>query len=196
MRTRRQPPTGGRGVGVEWGYKGYSMPSEVLIMARTESAMLALGTSAPAFAAQRCPHQRRPHQRLAHRPQGPARHVHLLPLSLRQARRAAARRARLDFRKSGVGFVAISSNDAENYPDDAPSSLAEQALKLGFLFPYLYDETQEVARAYDAACTPTSSSRLHRQARPTAASSTPAVPATTSPSRVAISAPPSGRYCR
>jgi peroxiredoxin len=60
----------------------------------------------------------------------------------------------IDFRHSGVGFVAISSNDAENYPDDAPASLAEQALKLGFIFPYLYDETQEVARAYDAACTP------------------------------------------
>ena len=60
----------------------------------------------------------------------------------------------LDFRNSGVGIAAISSNDAENYPDDAPASLAEQALKLGFVFPYLYDETQEVARAYDATCTP------------------------------------------
>lgn len=60
----------------------------------------------------------------------------------------------LDFRSSGVGFAAISSNDAENYPDDAPGSLAEQALKLGFVFPYLYDPTQQVAHAFDAACTP------------------------------------------
>jgi peroxiredoxin len=60
----------------------------------------------------------------------------------------------IDYRNAGVGFVAISSNDAENYPDDSPASLAEQALKLGFIFPYLYDETQEVAHAYDATCTP------------------------------------------
>jgi thiol-disulfide isomerase/thioredoxin len=59
-----------------------------------------------------------------------------------------------DYRGKGVGIVAISSNDAANYPDDAPESLAEQARVVGFNFPYLYDETQEVARAYDAACTP------------------------------------------
>ncbi|MGC2636062.1 MAG: thioredoxin family protein [Acidobacteriaceae bacterium] len=59
-----------------------------------------------------------------------------------------------DYRKSGVGIVAISSNDAVNYPDDAPPGLARQAQKLRFSFPYLYDETQEVARAYDAKCTP------------------------------------------
>jgi thiol-disulfide isomerase/thioredoxin len=59
-----------------------------------------------------------------------------------------------DYNGSGVGIVAISSNDAANYPDDAPESLAEQAHTVGFSFPYLYDETQEVARAYGAACTP------------------------------------------
>jgi peroxiredoxin len=59
-----------------------------------------------------------------------------------------------DYRGKGVGIVAISSNDAANYPDDAPESLAEQARVVGFNFPYLYDETQEVACAYDAACTP------------------------------------------
>ena len=53
-----------------------------------------------------------------------------------------------------LGIVAISSNDAENYPDDSPEGLKEQAQKLGFRFPYLYDESQAVARAYDAACTP------------------------------------------
>src|SRR6516225_5259128 len=53
-----------------------------------------------------------------------------------------------------LGIVAISSNDAENYPDDSPAGLKGQAVKLGFKFPYLYDESQAVARAYDAACTP------------------------------------------
>jgi peroxiredoxin len=54
----------------------------------------------------------------------------------------------------GLAVVAISSNDAEEYPEDAPKSLAEQARKAGFTFPYLYDESQEVAKAYGAACTP------------------------------------------
>jgi peroxiredoxin len=58
------------------------------------------------------------------------------------------------YREKGIGVVAIGSNDAAAYPDDAPESLKEQAQELGFTFPYLYDETQETARAYDAACTP------------------------------------------
>ncbi len=53
-----------------------------------------------------------------------------------------------------LGIVAISANDAVNYPDDAPDSLKQQAQKLGFRFPYLYDESQDVARQYTAACTP------------------------------------------
>ncbi len=53
-----------------------------------------------------------------------------------------------------VAIVAISSNDVKNHPGDAPASLKEQAQELGFTFPYLYDESQEVAHAYDAACTP------------------------------------------
>lgn len=59
-----------------------------------------------------------------------------------------------DFQNRGVGFVAISSNDVENYPDDAPDKMTVVAKKEGFTFPYLYDETQEVAKAYNAACTP------------------------------------------
>ena len=54
----------------------------------------------------------------------------------------------------GVGIVAISSNDAVAYPDDAPPALAKQARDVGFTFPYLFDESQSVARAYAAACTP------------------------------------------
>jgi len=53
-----------------------------------------------------------------------------------------------------IGMVAISSNDVEAYPQDSPEEMKKQAARLGFRFPYLYDETQEVARAYDAACTP------------------------------------------
>lgn len=58
------------------------------------------------------------------------------------------------YRARGVGVVAIGANDAESYPDDAPEGLKAQAERLGFDFPYLYDETQEVAKAYAAACTP------------------------------------------
>ena len=54
----------------------------------------------------------------------------------------------------GASFIAISSNDAESYPEDGPSKMKEYAKKLKYPFPYLYDETQDIARAYDAACTP------------------------------------------
>lgn len=54
----------------------------------------------------------------------------------------------------GVSFVGISSNDAQAYPEDGPDKMREHALEVGYPFPYLYDETQEVARRYDAACTP------------------------------------------
>ena len=53
-----------------------------------------------------------------------------------------------------LGIVAISSNDATTHPADSPSGLKQQAETFGFVFPYLYDETQEVAHAYKAACTP------------------------------------------
>jgi peroxiredoxin len=59
-----------------------------------------------------------------------------------------------DFMSKDVSFIAISSNDVENYPEDGPEKMKEVAQQLGYPFPYLYDESQEVARAYDAACTP------------------------------------------
>jgi peroxiredoxin len=123
-------------------------------MARTESVMLALGTPAPAFALNDV------RTNVVHTTASLTGPKGLLVMFIcchcpfvKHVEQQLAELA-IDFRNSGVGFVAISSNDAENYPDDAPASLAEQALKLGFIFPYLYDETQEVARAYDAACTP------------------------------------------
>ncbi len=59
-----------------------------------------------------------------------------------------------DYEGKPVGIVAISSNDAESYPDDSPAGLKKQAEAQGFSFPYLYDETQAVAHAFKAACTP------------------------------------------
>ena len=59
-----------------------------------------------------------------------------------------------DYAGRGVGIVAISSNDVASHPEDSPTKLAYQAQELHFAFPYLFDETQEVARAYDAQCTP------------------------------------------
>ncbi len=123
-------------------------------MARTESAMLELQTSAPDFALndvttgqEITPQSARGQKGLlvmficAHCP-----FVKHLEKSLAQLGR--------DYGNKGVGIVAISSNDAENYPDDAPAGLARQAKTLGFNFPYLYDESQRVARDFNATCTP------------------------------------------
>lgn len=59
-----------------------------------------------------------------------------------------------EYRQHGISFIAISSNDVENYPEDAPDKMSIVAKVLKFPFPYLYDKRQEVAKAYDAACTP------------------------------------------
>ena len=59
-----------------------------------------------------------------------------------------------DYLDTNLGIVAISSNDASQYPDDAPDRLKEMAKRLGFTFPFCVDETQDVAKAYRAACTP------------------------------------------
>ncbi len=59
-----------------------------------------------------------------------------------------------DYRDTSLGIIAISSNDAISYPDDAPPHLKEMAVRLGLTFPFCHDETQEVAKAYRAACTP------------------------------------------
>jgi len=59
-----------------------------------------------------------------------------------------------DYAEKGVGVVGISANDVANYPQDSPDKMAQEAEKYGYPFPYLFDETQEVAKAYRAACTP------------------------------------------
>ena len=123
-------------------------------MARTESTMLPLGTTAPPFSlpdvstgalvslrnyagkqallvmfiCRHCPYVKHVQQELA--------------------------RLGKDYVQRELGIVAISSNDAAAYPDDAPDSLREMVQQVGFNFPLCYDETQDVARAYAAACTP------------------------------------------
>lgn len=59
-----------------------------------------------------------------------------------------------DYKTKPVSFVAISSNDVEKYPEDSPSKMKEFAIENNFPFPYLYDESQDVAKSFDAACTP------------------------------------------
>ncbi|MEO7176185.1 MAG: thioredoxin family protein [Saprospiraceae bacterium] len=59
-----------------------------------------------------------------------------------------------DYQSKGIAFIAISSNDAQKYPMDGPAKMKIHAKTVGYPFPYLYDESQDVARAYDAACTP------------------------------------------
>jgi peroxiredoxin len=59
-----------------------------------------------------------------------------------------------EYQKRGIAVVAIASNDAKAYPEDGPEGMAAEAKVAGYTFPYLFDETQEVAKAYGAACTP------------------------------------------
>lgn len=123
-------------------------------MARTESTMLALGTPLPSF---RLPDV------VSGREVVSAEFAGGKPLLVmfmcrhcpyvKHVQHEIARIGR-DYEQSGLSIVAISSNDAWNYPDDAPDGLRAQAAELGFTFPYCYDETQEVARTFQAACTP------------------------------------------
>ena len=123
-------------------------------MARTPSLMVDLGTIAPSFELKDVvTGEQRSMEQLA------GEHGLLVMFICRHCpfvQHVQGELAKLgrDYQDKGVGIVAISSNDAASYPDDAPSSLAEQAREQGFTFPYLYDETQEVAKAYQAVCTP------------------------------------------
>lgn len=123
-------------------------------MARTESAMMALGTSAPVFVLKDVMTLHGVSTQAMSGPKGLlvmfiCRHCPFV----KHLEQALAQLGR-DYDGKGIGIVAIGSNDAVSFPEDAPESLAAQARELGFTFPYVYDETQEVAHAYDAACTP------------------------------------------
>jgi peroxiredoxin len=72
---------------------------------------------------------------------------------VRHVRQEFARFAR-EYRSRGLSVVAVNSNDAQAFPDDGPEGMKAEAAEVGYTFPYLYDESQQVARAFRAACTP------------------------------------------
>ncbi len=123
-------------------------------MSRTESAMLALGTPLPEFALPDVVSGR------VVTPQDFAAKDVLLVMFICphcpyviHVQEEIASLGR-DYANKSVGIVAISSNDAIAYPSDSPDGMRQQASQLGFTFPYCYDESQDVARAFNAACTP------------------------------------------
>jgi len=122
-------------------------------MAETPSTMLALGTKAPHF---RLPDPHGKWVSVDDFKDAPALLVAFIcnhcPY-VKHIRRGFAELAK-EYQAKGVGVVAINSNDAENYPDDRPEKMAEEIKQIGYTFPYLYDESQDVAKAYRAACTP------------------------------------------
>ena len=72
---------------------------------------------------------------------------------VKHIRNALAEFAR-EYQPKGLAMVGINANDAANYPDDSPEKMVDEVAEAGYSFPYLYDETQETAKAYRAACTP------------------------------------------
>jgi peroxiredoxin len=68
--------------------------------------------------------------------------------------RSELAKAAADFQKAGAAVIAISANDPENYPEDAPAKMTAEAKRAGYTFPYLFDKDQSVAKACRAACTP------------------------------------------
>jgi peroxiredoxin len=122
-------------------------------MVRTASMMLPLGTSAPDFS---LPDTTGQTVSLADFADAPALLVIFLCNHCPYVKHVAAGLAKLvgEYQQRGVAVVGINSNDAAAYPDDAPAKMAAEVKSRGYTFPYLYDATQEVAKAYRAACTP------------------------------------------
>ncbi|MEX1224404.1 MAG: thioredoxin family protein [Pirellulales bacterium] len=122
-------------------------------MARTESTMLPLGTPAPDFSLINVDGRT---VALSNFLDAPALLVIFMCNHCPYVKHVADELARLglEYQQRGVAVVAISSNDVANYPADSPEQMVREAEDRGYTFPYLYDETQEVAKAYGAACTP------------------------------------------
>lgn len=122
-------------------------------MAETRSTMLPLGTNAPRF---NLPDPSGKRTSLADYKDAPALLVAFIcnhcPF-VKHIRKEFASFAK-EYQAKGVGIVAINSNDVENYPQDSPEKMAEEIKQAGYTFPYLYDGSQVVAKAYNAACTP------------------------------------------
>lgn len=123
-------------------------------MALTESTMLSLGTEAPAFVLSDVVSEKE--MSLDDLKSDEATVIMFICNHCPYVKHVQSELVRLaeDYIPQKVNFIAISSNDVENYPEDSPELMREEAKKWGYPFPYLYDETQAVARAYDAACTP------------------------------------------
>ena len=123
-------------------------------MARTASTMLELGTPAPDF------HLPEPvtgrEVSLDDFRDAPALLVTFICNHCPYVQHIRHRLAKLvrDYQGKGLTAVGVNSNDVAHYPDDAPEKMIEEVRNIGYTFPYLYDETQEVAKAYRAACTP------------------------------------------
>ena len=122
-------------------------------MAETPSTMLPLGTKAPPF---RLPDPDGKWTSLDDFKEAPALLVAFICNHCPYVKHLRSQFAALakEYQARGVGIVAINSNDVENYPEDRPEKMAEEIKQVGYTFPYLYDESQEVAKAYRAACTP------------------------------------------
>jgi peroxiredoxin len=122
-------------------------------MARTPSTMLPLGTAAPEF---KLPDSGGKIVGLADFAGKPALLVMFICNHCPYVKHVRSELAKLgrDFAPRGVGIVAINANDVANFPEDSPVKMAEEAIAAGYDFPYLHDESQAVARAYRAACTP------------------------------------------
>jgi peroxiredoxin len=122
-------------------------------MAETPSTMAATGTEARPF---RLPDPAGDWMSLDDFKQAPALLVAFICNHCPYVKHIRAKFAELAraYQARGVAVVAINSNDAESYPDDSPAKMAEEIRLAGYTFPYLYDETQQVAKAYQAACTP------------------------------------------
>ncbi|MEM8864151.1 MAG: thioredoxin family protein [Planctomycetota bacterium] len=122
-------------------------------MARTPSTMLPLGTSAPDFS---LPNVDGNQVHLGDFSDAPALLVVFMCNHCPFVTHLADQLAEFakDYNSKGLAMVGISSNDVAGYPQDSPEKMKEEAEERGYVFPYLYDETQEVAKAYRAACTP------------------------------------------
>lgn len=115
--------------------------------------MLALGTAAPAF---RLPDPSGKFVSLDDFPGAAAYLVVFMCNHCPYVKHVQAQFTRMaaEYQARGVAVIGINSNDAENFPDDSPEKMAEEIKAAGYTFPYLYDESQEIAKAYRAACTP------------------------------------------
>lgn len=123
-------------------------------MARTPSNMLPLGTVAPHFELEDV--TTRSSIRLSETPHYNATVIMFICNHCPFVKHINNELTRLanDYIPKGIRFLAINSNDVENYPDDSPENMILSAKLYQYPFPYLFDETQEVAKAYNAACTP------------------------------------------